>query len=120
MKINLDFIPTELHIVFCKDHYKGLMDDHGVINDFSSHGVTTVLEKDNFHYIVACVDMWAMHDQEYKADNMQGVLIHELSHVVSEIFLRHGFNCDELRSYLLQHLYLKSSPILTEFFDKLK
>lgn len=39
---------------------------------------------------------------------LKGTIVHELSHIVTYIMNRHGFNDDEFRSYLLGYLYEKT------------
>lgn len=39
---------------------------------------------------------------------IKSTIVHELSHIVTYIMNRHGFNDDEFRSYLLGYLYEKT------------
>jgi hypothetical protein len=50
---------------------------------------------------------------------MKALLVHELSHAVTTYFLNYGFNDDELRSYLLQYLYLQFVKYIDQQLSKI-
>lgn len=74
----------------------------GHTRELNAKGRCTTFAQDGEHYIVAAIDPNSCIDKI----TLNSVLVHELSHAVSEIMNYHGFTCDEFRSYTLQFLYI--------------
>lgn len=113
LDISIDMFPVK--IIFCPNpeiHYNYLSRFHKWMTEdekyFNTNAVTTVVnESGNLNLVVGLEDM----EDIYLA---KGLIVHELSHVVTQTFNHLGVNCDETRSYMLQRMYIN---VMT-FYDK--
>ena len=48
----------------------------------------------------------------------KSTLVHEINHAVTHIFNTYDFNCDELRSYLMQDIYFDFIDYIDTLNDK--
>lgn len=108
---------TGTQIVFCygaKTYTQYIKNNFGLDEHISKSGVSTEIinEKENKYAIVIGI---RKHKNIY---SLKGLLIHELSHTVSQLMQQYGFNCDEVRSTTLQWLYQKFVPALDEILLK--
>lgn len=117
--ISLDIIPCKLVFSTSKeDANKYLKKNHKIQENFSTPGRTLVITKgSSIHALLVLVDL----DIElYDVYTLKSLVVHELSHVVTEIFNAYGFNCDETRSYMLQCLYLKCIKLVDKELENVK
>ena len=108
--IKLDI--TDTLITFCygeKAYTKHIKKYFGLDEHIKLDGITTVLSKENDYKIVIGV---RKRDNAYE---LKGLIVHEISHAVTEWMQMYGFRCDEVRSYTLQMIY-KDAMI---FLDKI-
>ena len=92
--------PTKITFVYgAKNYTKFVKKEYGVDSILDTTGTTLILTENKEHNIVIGV---------MKLDNiyqLKGVIVHELSHAVTEIMHNIGSECDEMRSYMLQRFY---------------
>ena len=111
IKGTMDFIhqSTGTRIVFCygaKAYAKYIKAQFGVDEKIEWCGVSIELTKVDEYAIVIGI-------RKYKdVYALKGLLIHELSHTVSQLMEYYNFKCDEFRSYTLQWLYQEIMPLL--------
>jgi len=100
---------TTTKITFCygaKAYSKYMKKQFG-LNEYIEHGgFTTIATNNNEYRIVIGIKEFG---DIYK---LKALLVHELSHTVSELMKEYGFVCDEFRSYTLQWLYQEIMPFL--------
>lgn len=109
--ISLDIVPCKLVFATSKnDANKYLKKHHKLQEEFSTPGRTLVITKNQvLHTLLVVVELDI---STYDAYTLKSLVVHELNHIVTEIFNAYGFNCDEARSYMLQCLYLKCMRIV--------
>ena len=97
---------TGTKITFCygeKVYTKYVKKEFDYYEEIKADGVTTTFinnKTDEFAIVVGVKkfkDIYAL----------KGLVVHELSHVVSLLMKEFDFDCDEFRSYTLQWLYLE-------------
>lgn len=107
LKLKLKIIEPE--IIFCPNQelfekqmkrYKGMKENFYTLN---SDAVTTIMTADGLRIVIGIKDF----NNIYEA---KALIVHELSHAVTEIMSYYGFICDEFRSYTLQSLYIDVMP----------
>lgn len=107
-KIKLQFIPTNIIFIIGRDNYNSWMDKEKIDGYMQHDGVTTsIIHNKKGHSVVVSIEP---HPNIYET---KALITHELSHAVTMIFKEHGFDCDELRSYLLQYLH----KTIMKFYD---
>ncbi len=109
--ISLDIVPCYIRLATNKERAnKYLKKYHGLSDEFNTAGKTLIISKNsNLHTLLVYIDL---DTEKYDIYQIKGLLVHELSHVVTEIFKAYDFNCDETRSYMLQSLYVKAVKIV--------
>lgn len=98
-KVNIDFVNVNIYYFESKKKYDKYCKKHKIDEPMYSDGLTTVLTKGSKIGFLITIDN--VEDQL----EWEGVLVHEISHVITELFKWYGFSCDELRSYLMQYIY---------------
>jgi hypothetical protein len=96
---------TQTNITFCygaKSYKKYMKKEHLLDNKLESNGVMQGLIKDNGNFSIVIATQ--MIEDIY---TLKSILVHEISHAVTEWMDHFGFDCDEVRSYTLQMLYLE-------------
>jgi len=96
---------TETKITFCygaKSYKKYMKKEHMLKDRLINAGVTNILTKSNGEY---CIVLAVKKIEDIYA--LKGISVHEISHAVSDWMEHFGFDCDEVRSYTLQMLYLE-------------
>jgi len=104
---------TGSEISFCygeKAYIKHLKKYYGQDMQMESDATTCVLEHNSLGFSIVIGVKEFKNIYELKA-----LIVHELSHTVSELMTHYAFSCDEFRSYTLQWLYVEIIP----FLDKL-
>ena len=100
---------TATKITFCygaKAYSKYMQKQFGLSEQIERGAVTTIVENSNTYRLVVGI-------KEFKdIYQLKALIVHELSHTVSELMKRYGFVCDEFRSYTLQWLYQEIIPSL--------
>ena len=91
-----------------------LLTDFGLNDYISKGGISTEIsdDKKNIYEIVVGIKK---HKNIY---SLKGLLVHELSHAVTQLMKRFNFNCDEFRSYTLQWLYQEFIPTLDNILTR--
>ena len=115
MKNTIELIhqATTTKITFCygaKAYSKYMKKQYGVIEHIEQGGVTTIVTNNNTGKYGIVVGVKEFEDIYV----LKALLVHELSHTVSELMKEYGFVCDEFRSYTLQWLYQEIMPYLDE------
>jgi len=102
---------TDTKITFCygsKAYSKYIKLEFGLKEQIEWCGCSTELTENNKYGIVIGIkkyrDIYAL----------KALLVHELSHTVSQLMEYYNFKCDEFRSYTLQWLYQEIMPSLDE------
>lgn len=109
--MELQFQLTGTEIAFCygnKAYSKYMKEQFNLEEHIPMGGCSTIVTKENEFRIVIGI-------QEIKNKYQRnGMLIHELSHTVSQLMEEFDLRCDEVRSYTLQWMY----QCITESLDK--
>ncbi len=107
--ITIDMFPTKITFVYGANKYsKFVLSKYGIDNTIYTTGTTLILTNNSKHDIVIGV---------IKLKNiyqLKAIIVHELSHAVTEIMKNIGSECDEVRSYMLQRFYEDIMPVLDE------
>lgn len=113
--ISIIFQITGTRITFCygaKAYTEYIKENFGVDSKIEWCGCSTELTNKEKYEIVVGV-------RKYKdIYALKGLIVHELNHTVSQLMEYFNFNCDELRSYTLQHLYQEIMPFIDEIVIK--
>lgn len=113
LRLDHQLTSTPISICYGEKAYKKLMSrDYNLFDEsISKSAVTTILtnNKTGQYSIVVGINKC---DDVYQ---LKALIVHELSHVVTELMSEFGFTCDEFRSYMLQWLYQE----IMLFIDKL-
>jgi hypothetical protein len=115
--ISIQLQLTGTHITFCytkKAYKKFCKKRFNTRSEYHHIGVSTeFLNHNNINYeIVVGVS------ENKDVYGLKSTVVHELSHATNQWMEYYGFNCDELRSYTLQYLYLNIVPFLDELLLK--
>ena len=112
----LDCVPAT--VVYCRDdksRLKYLKKNHSWTSKKdrkrNSNGITHVMFENGYITLIIGV---VFKDDIYQE---KGLIVHELSHCVTEVMKHTGINDDEFRSYLLQNLYIKIMSFVDNGFD---
>jgi len=107
---------TQTNISFCygeKAYIKFMLENNypeGAINIDATTSIIT--NKTGFFTIVIGIKKRSC------VYSLKGLVVHEISHAVTEWMLYYGFKCDEVRSYALQFLYQEFMLFLDERLQK--
>ena len=110
--LNLQLQLTQTNISFCygeKAYSKFMKKEHMLGYELENAGVTQTLVKSNGNFCIVV----GVKTQENIYD-LKGIIVHELSHTISEWMLHFGIDCDETRSYSLQFLYIETMTFLDD------
>lgn len=109
-----------VNVIFClnsKTHYKYLTKNHSWISEeekeMNTAGITTYVKEKGKLSLIVGIDTETTNIYEAKA-----LIVHELSHCVTELMAELNLNCDEVRSYLLQSFYLDTIPFYDDYIEK--
>ena len=97
---------TNTKIVFCygqKSYKKYINKEFGIKDRIVSDAITTIISHSATGDLVIVVGV-KKHINIY---SLKALIVHELSHVVTELMKEFKFDCDEFRSYTIQWLYLE-------------
>lgn len=112
-KIKEHLTNTDIYICYGKESYNLIQKKLNIVNkkELDKNGFADEIQFDSGYvcYIVS------VNDNTENILHIKSTIVHELSHIVSYIMDRFGFECDEFRSYLLSYLYEYSMV----FIDKL-
>lgn len=113
--ISVVFQVTGTKITFCygmKAYNRYFKENFTVDNKIEWGGCSTeVTNKDKYEIVIGV--------RKYKdVYALKGLIVHELSHAVSQLMEYFNFNCDELRSYTLQYLYQEIIPFVDQRISK--
>lgn len=108
MNVNLDIFQTKLTVCFNKDSFDNTLKSmYGSEKEFGS-GITLTLEKDNLvEYMIGIKD-------NSDIRSVKSLIVHEITHVVSNILNVTGIEDDETRAYLTQYIYV----VVIKAYDK--
>ena len=113
--ISIIFQITGTRITFCygaKAYKKYIKENFNVDSEIEWCGRSAELTNKEKYEIVVGV-------RKYKdIYALKGLIVHELSHTVSQLMEHFNFNDDELRSYTLQYLYQEIMPFIDEIVTK--
>lgn len=109
---NIVFCPNEEIYTIAMNKFKGLDNSFYTIN---RGAVTTVLTRpeSGLNLIIGIKTF----DNIYEA---KALIVHELSHAVTEIMNYYGFICDEFRSYCLQSMYIDVMSYYDKYLEESK
>jgi hypothetical protein len=103
--LELEHQTTSAPISICygeKVYTKYMLKHYGFNNyTIDKSAVTTILTNNRTGKYSIVVGINKLED----VYQLKGLIVHELSHVVTELMNEYGFVCDEFRSYTLQWLY---------------
>lgn len=105
---------TGTKITFCYGHkayHKYVKKNLKAIEYINEGGVCTSWKGKDFQIVVGVKknkDIYAL----------KALIVHELSHAVTQYFNEYGFKCDEQRSYTLQYLYQNIMPFIDEIVTR--
>lgn len=101
--INLQLTNTDIVFCYGQKVYRKYMQrnryDDGV---FSLDAVTSVVTSSSEYFKIVIGTRKSKDIRGLKA-----LVVHEISHAVTQWMGYYGFNCDEVRSYTLQYLYIE-------------
>lgn len=104
LHLRIDFIDVNIVFIHSKKRYKKYTKKHNINQVMETSGMTTVITRyDNISFILSICKF----DNIYAA---KALIVHEISHIVTEIMAYFNFNCDETRSYLIQYIYQMIMP----------
>ena len=110
-KINLHFIPSQVLFFYGLDDYikwvKANLNDYAQFLPNSS-GLTVSTNGDKGHIVLIYIS-----DEKIDKNKKIGLIAHEINHATDFIYKEHGFDCTELKSYLMQY-------VLTEILNFLE
>lgn len=113
--ISLDIVPVPIYLTLSIKGYNKAMELYNGDNILSTPGRTNIISLDGvLKTIVTYIDL---NTDKYSIVDIKGLLVHELNHIVTEVFNTYGFSCDETRSYMLQALYVKVVTIIDKELD---
>jgi len=102
-KVNIQLVDVDVVMFLSRDDYHKYLHKKGVYDvEMHSDGVCTSLAKGTKFKLVIGIEVG-----KHKPLEIKGLIVHELSHAITLLFKEYGFNDDELRSYLLQFLYIE-------------
>ena len=95
-----------------KAYSKYLKKYHNLDMQLNNDGRTPILPHDKFGFAIV---VGIKHiDNIYQ---LKGLIVHEISHVVSEIMEHYQYNCDEFRAYTTQFLYIEFMKFIDEILN---
>jgi len=101
LHFDIEFIGVPIVFIYTKKKYAKYAKKHNIDEVMDSDGMTTVLLRDdNISFILSVRET----DDHIET---KPLIVHEISHIVTQIMLHFHFDCDEIRSYLVQFMYLK-------------
>jgi len=109
---------TQTKITFCygkKAYRKHIKKEHSLDIKLENSGVTQPLIKSNGSFTVAI----GVKERE-DVYILKAIIVHEISHAVTEWMDYYGFKCDETRSYTIQFLYMEFMQFLDEILSRRK
>jgi len=110
---------TETNVTFCygKKAYKKYMLKNNYPNgEIRLDAVTSIVTNNitgDFVIVIGCLKIENIY-------TLKALLVHEMSHAVTEWMHYFGFNCDEVRSYTLQYLYTEIITLLDNLIEEKK
>lgn len=117
LKIKLKII--EPNIIFCPNQeiYEKEMEKYKNLENYfytlNTDATTTILKRDNLNIIIGIKERHNIYEAK-------ALIVHELSHAVTEVMNHYGFICDEFRSYTLQSMYLDVIPYYDNYLESKK
>jgi len=115
--LSLELQLTNTNVTFCygKKAYEKYMSKNNYPNGEIRLDATTSIVTNNitgeFVIVIGCLKIENIY-------TLKALLVHEMSHAVTEWMNYFGFECDEVRSYTLQHLYLEIISFLDVLLDR--
>jgi hypothetical protein len=108
--ISLDIVPANIYLTLSPEGYIKVLKKFLITADIRTPGRTSILSKNG---VITDLIVFINCDiLRYNIYDLKGLLVHELSHVVTEVFNEYQFSCDEARSYMLQRLYITAAKIV--------
>ena len=115
MKVNLLFIPSLLYVYSSISKLTKNVDKrYNYKYSGTSSGVTLFMENGGEHDVNIGIDVKGLVKKGVGYKRIKALLVHELSHAVTDIMRFHGFDCDEFRSYLLGYIYEQSVGLIDD------
>ena len=104
---------TQTDITFCygRKSYEKYMSKNNYPDGYiNMSAVTSIVTNNNtgkFVIVMGCLKQENIYE-------LKGLIVHEISHAVTEWMDYYGFKCDEVRSYTMQFLYQHFMEFLDE------
>ena len=115
-KIKEHLTNADIYICYGKESYNLIQKKLNIVNkkELDKNGFADEIQFDSGYvcYIVS------VNDNTENILHIKSTIVHELSHIVSYIMDRFGFECDEFRSYLLSYLYEYSMVFIDKLLTK--
>ena len=115
--IELVHQPTNTDIAVCygeQNYIKYMKKRYSCDEIIEKDGATTIVTNSRMGMFSIVIGLKEF-DNIY---SLKGLMVHELSHTVTQIMEEFGFKCDEFRSYTLQWLYQEVTPFIDKKFAK--
>ena len=111
----IQFTQTEVSFCYGKKAYEKYMIQNNYPDGFIRLDATTsiVTNSRNGAFIIV-IGIKKIKD----AYTLKGLIVHEISHAVTEWMKYYNFDCDEVRSYTMQYLYQSFMIFLDEQLQK--
>lgn len=112
--VRCEFQLTNCTISICygKKAFKSeLKEVQGVEGELTHFGLTSVHKNHKSGSLSIVIGIGKLKNFKNRRD-MESILVHELSHAVTEIMNEYHLECDELRSYAIQGFYYEAMLFL--------
>jgi len=115
LKATLQLTDTDISFCYGEKEYIRFMKKEYRCDEFlNNDAVTTIVTNNNTGKFSIVIGI-------KKIDNiysLKGLIVHEISHSVTEWMKEFGLNCDEVRSYTVQYLYQEIIPFVDKIISK--
>ena len=106
LEVELQLTQTTVALCYGRKAYRKYMLStygDGITTTFDYAGATTVVHNTNTGKLSLVIGVRKVKNVE----ELNGLLVHEISHAVTEWMNEFGIVCDEVRSYTMQLLYME-------------
>jgi len=117
--LTIEFPLTQTNVTFCygkKAYEKYMSKNDDPDGEIRLDAITSTITNNitgEFVIVIGCLKIKNIY-------TLKALLVHEMSHAVTEWMNYFGFNCDEVRSYALQYLYTEIITFLDNLIEEKK
>ncbi len=109
-KVYIGFLDTYVIFTYGRKSYsKYLKKSYNIDKTFNSSGIATELQSNKLYHNVI-----GLQKNNKCKTTLEGVMLHEVSHVVTHIMDHFAINCDEFRAYMNQYLFYHGNSFIKE------